>query len=79
MAIATVITRGYGNGTFSGTIPLVTLHGYGVGASTDQVIALWHNLTLTSYDTNTSGADTVPMQTRNVDMAQVIQAGVDPT
>lgn len=43
-----------------------------------QVVGMWHNLSLTSYDTNTSGADTVPVQTRNVDMAQVIQAGVDP-
>lgn len=30
MAIRTVITRGYGNGTFNGTIPLVTLRGYDV-------------------------------------------------
>jgi len=28
MAIATVVTRGYGNGTFSGTIPLVATRGY---------------------------------------------------
>lgn len=28
MAIRTVVTRGYGNGTFSGTIALVTLRGY---------------------------------------------------
>jgi hypothetical protein len=28
MAIRTVVTRGYGNGTFNGTIPLVTLRGY---------------------------------------------------
>ncbi len=28
MAIRTVVTRGFGNGTFSGTIALVTLRGY---------------------------------------------------
>ena len=28
MAIKTIVTRGYGNGTFSGTIPLVVLRGY---------------------------------------------------
>lgn len=33
MAIRTVITRGYGNGTFSGTIALVTTRGYSIGAA----------------------------------------------
>ena len=28
MAIRTVVTRGYGNGTFNGTIGLVVLRGY---------------------------------------------------
>lgn len=28
MAIRTVVTRGFGNGTFNGTIPLVVLRGY---------------------------------------------------
>lgn len=28
MAIRTVVTRGYGNGMFNGTIPLVALRGY---------------------------------------------------
>ena len=28
MAIRSVVTRGFGNGTFNGTIPLVTLRGY---------------------------------------------------
>ncbi len=30
MAIRTVITRGYGNGTFNGTIPLVVTRGYAI-------------------------------------------------
>jgi hypothetical protein len=32
MAIRTVVTRGYGNGTFNGTIALVTTRGYAIGA-----------------------------------------------
>jgi hypothetical protein len=37
MAIRTVVTRGYGNGTFSGTIPLVVTRGYAIG--TPPVVA----------------------------------------
>lgn len=33
MAIRTVITRGYGNGTFNGTIALVVLRGYAIGGA----------------------------------------------
>ena len=33
MAIRTVVTRGYGNGTFNGTIPLVVTRGYSIGAA----------------------------------------------
>ncbi len=33
MAIRTVVTRGYGNGTFNGTIALVSLRGYIAGAA----------------------------------------------
>lgn len=51
---------------------------WGSVTAPDQTIGMWHNLALTSYDTNTTDADTVPMQTRNVDQAQVIQAGIDP-
>ena len=32
MAIRTVITRGFGNGTFNGTIALVATRGYSIGA-----------------------------------------------
>jgi hypothetical protein len=31
MAIRSVVTRGFGNGTFNGTIPLVVTHGYAIG------------------------------------------------
>ncbi len=33
MAIRTVVTRGFGNGTFSGTISLVVARGYATGAA----------------------------------------------
>lgn len=33
MAIRTVITRGFGNGTFNGTIALVVTRGYTIGAA----------------------------------------------
>lgn len=35
MAIRTVVTRGYGNGVFSGSISLVVLRGYAIGIQTD--------------------------------------------
>lgn len=35
MAIRTVVTRGYGNGTFNGTIALVVTRGYTVAAQPD--------------------------------------------
>ncbi len=34
MAIRDVVTRGFGNGTYSGTIPLVALRGYGSAEAT---------------------------------------------
>jgi hypothetical protein len=39
MAIRTVVTRGYGNGTFNGTIGLVSLRGYISGAAIEAAIA----------------------------------------
>ena len=32
MAIRHLVTRGFGNGTFSGTIALIVMRGYGTGA-----------------------------------------------
>jgi len=37
MAIATVITRGYGNGTYTGTIGLLVTRGYTFGAAVATV------------------------------------------
>ena len=31
MSIATVVTAGFGNGTFNGTIPFVVTRGYSIG------------------------------------------------
>lgn len=33
MAIRSVVTRGFGNGTFNGTIPLVATRGYAIGSA----------------------------------------------
>jgi len=38
VAIRTVVTRGYGNGTFSGTIPLVVTRGYAIGAGATAIV-----------------------------------------
>lgn len=37
MAIRTVITRGYGNGTFNGTIALVVTKGYAISTAIAEV------------------------------------------
>ena len=37
MAINTVVTAGFGNGTFAGTIPLVVLRGYAIGEEIPSV------------------------------------------
>ncbi len=50
MAIRTVVTRGYGNGTFNGTIPLVVRRGYAQGAVivNDALTASVRDFTLTA-------------------------------
>lgn len=49
MAIRTVVTRGFGNGTFNGTIPLVVLRGYAPAV----IVTIGGNVTLsdTAYYT----------------------------
>ena len=42
MAIRDIVLRGYGNGTFNGTIALVTLRGYIAGAAVAAVSSLYH-------------------------------------
>jgi hypothetical protein len=54
MAIRTVVTRGYGNGTFNGTIKDVTLRGYSIGVA----------LTLAVY---TASVFANPTPTRNLE------------
>jgi len=40
MSIASVATRGFGNGTFTGTIPLVATRGYSIGEAI-EINAPW--------------------------------------
>lgn len=57
MAIRSVVTRGYGNGTFNGTVPLVVLRGYAVGAPVFSGaipdISVTENTGTHSYDLST--------------------------
>ncbi len=39
MAIRTVVTEGFGNGTFNGTIALVVTRGYTIGAAVDVFVS----------------------------------------
>ena len=41
MAIRTVVTRGFANGTFNGTIPLVVTRGYAIGAAVVDVVQVY--------------------------------------
>ena len=38
MAIRTVVTRGYGNGTYNGTIRLVVMRGYQPGDAVEEEV-----------------------------------------
>lgn len=40
MSIASVVTGGYGNGTFLGTIPLVVTGGYGIGEPVEPPVLI---------------------------------------
>jgi len=40
MAIATIVTRGFGNGTFDGSIALVVTRGYGIGEAVTPAVVL---------------------------------------
>ncbi len=44
MAIRTVVTRGFGNGTFNGTIPLVVTRGYAIGIGVATPVARIMNI-----------------------------------
>ena len=61
MSIALVVTRGYGNGTFSGTIPFVTTRGYSIG----EDLGPWtvQTDTATSYSVQTDASTTWTEQT----------------
>lgn len=44
MAIRTVVTRGYGNGTFNGTIALAVTRGYAIGAGGAPIVTPDHRI-----------------------------------
>ena len=48
MPIRTVITRGYDTGSFTTTIALVTLRGYGAGAAAAALQRAWYVVQKTS-------------------------------
>ena len=77
MAIRTVITRGYGNGTFNGTIPLVVTRGYTPAATVADAELGWHDLASHSWTHGDSNAFPQVQIRRNVERKQTIQANVD--
>jgi hypothetical protein len=56
MAIRTVVTRGYGNGTFNGTIALVVTRGYAIGAAVEVIMSL-ANLAGVNFKEYLAGVD----------------------
>jgi hypothetical protein len=44
MAIKHIVTRGYGNGTFSGTIALVVTRGYGIAVQAATIVGAWSRI-----------------------------------
>lgn len=41
MAVRTLVTRGFGNGTFNGTIALAVTRGYAIGAAVTTQLVTW--------------------------------------
>lgn len=41
---SSIITLGYGNGTFAGSPSLIVTAGYGVGALTSTLVGRWSNI-----------------------------------
>jgi hypothetical protein len=41
MAVRTLVTRGFGNGTFTGTIALAVTRGYAIGAAVTTATIKW--------------------------------------
>ena len=64
MAIRTVVTRGYGTGTFSGTIPLVVTRGYSIGEALTLAI---YTISLDSNPTPARSLDANISPARNLD------------
>ena len=62
MAIRSVVCRGYGNGTFTGTIPFVVTAGYAIGAAIveDVIQTLANVLTAARIAPDLVGATVIP-------------------
>ena len=64
MSIRTVVTRGYGNGTFNGTIALVSTRGYAIGAALTLAI---YTASMLSNPSPTRSMEANISPTRNMD------------
>lgn len=42
--IKNIVTRGFGNGTFSGTIALMVTRGFGIGSAIATITGSWSNV-----------------------------------
>ena len=73
MAIRTVITMGYGNGTFNGTIATVTRLGY-TASSQGSGADNWQEQQTTGW---THGADQAPQIVNSTSYGQAIQANIE--
>ena len=82
MAIRTVITRGYGNGTFNGTIPLVTLRGYIsnaiVGFITVTATTSAGGITATLGNPNATATATIPSITSTIQQPDITETPTQP-
>lgn len=73
MAIRTIITRGYGNGTFNGTIALIIIRGYNIAAA--AVITGTVDLTLP----NTRSIDFILAEQRDISLTLSENRGISFT
>jgi hypothetical protein len=73
MAIATIVSRGYGNSTFSGTISLVVTRGYSIAAVSNDTSS--RAFCVVAKDTYTPGASAAQGYTAGAVREQTYHAG----
>lgn len=67
MAIRTIVTLGFGNGTFNGTIPDVTRLGYSQVVTLDYVNRKWDQIrSPRRHDLRVSGGSVADVSDRNL-------------